>query len=75
MSKSEQAVLWVLGGLGLFLLILLSSALNPPRRYKLPTGKIVSCSSFEETRKGNYVLKDCEDGVTYYTNGTIEELP
>jgi hypothetical protein len=74
--KDVIAVVFLVVACLLFLAFLaIDPALQRVRRYKLPTGKIVACRSLEETSKGNYVLDGCEDGIKYYTNGTIEELP
>ncbi len=72
MNAIKHIALGVVAFASVLLLTFLAQASKTTRTYKLPNGNVVRCSYFEETNKGNYVLKDCDDGVEYYTNGTIE---
>jgi hypothetical protein len=57
-----------------FVLITMILSYEPTRRYRLPNGDIVECSSMVETSKGNFLLSGCDNGSEYFVTGSVERI-
>jgi hypothetical protein len=74
MLTSAEKTILLLGVVFVVGFTMCVSALDTAKRYRLPSGDVVTCRSMKETSKGSFRLWNCDDGVEYYVQGTIEVL-